>query len=109
MALAANRVVDMGGGICLAGLEGVLAEIALPVAGLMSEEPLESVAHQADQLQHALQDLGCVVEDAMMSFCFLALPVVPELRLTDLGLVDVTAFKIVPLFPATDNPNYKKR
>jgi adenine deaminase len=109
MAFAANRVVDMGGGVCLAGLEGVLAEIALPVAGLMSEEPLESVANQADQLQHALQDLGCVVEDAMMSFCFLALPVIPELRLTDLGLVDVTTFKIVPPFPATDNPNYKKR
>ena len=97
MAQAANHVVSLGGGICLVGERGVLADLPLPIAGLMSEEPLETVAKQADRLQQELDLLGCVVDDALMSFFFLALPVIPELRLTDLGLVDVTTFKIVPI------------
>ena len=97
MAQAANHVVRLGGGICLVGEHGVLAELPLPIAGLMSEESLETVAKQADRLHQELDLLGCVVDDALMSFFFLALPVIPELRLTDLGLVDVTTFKIVPI------------
>jgi adenine deaminase len=100
MAQAANHVVELGGGICLVGASGVLAELPLPIAGLMSEEPLEVVAKQADRLHQELDALGCVVDDALMSFFFLALPVIPELRLTDLGLVDVMTFKIVPTLAA---------
>jgi len=100
MAVAANHVVAFGGGICLAGANGVLAELPLPIAGLMSEEPLEAVAKQADRLHQELAALGCVVDNALMSFFFLALPVIPELRLTDLGLVEVAAFKIVPTLVA---------
>jgi len=104
MAIAANHVVGMGGGICLAGADGVLAEIPLPIAGLMSEDPVKTVAEQADRLHEKLRSLGCAVDDAMMSFFFLALPVIPALRLTDLGLVDVNTFNIVPVFMAADNP-----
>jgi len=100
MAAAVNRVVTLGGGICLADANGIVAELPLPIAGLMSEEPLETVAQQEHQLDQSLKALGCVVDDALMSFFFLALPVIPELRLTDLGLVDVTAFKIVPTLVA---------
>ena len=103
MAGAANHVAEMGGGICLVGANGVLAEIPLPIAGLMSEDPVQTVAKRADHLHQELQSLGCVVEDALMSFVFLALPVIPELRLTDLGLVDVNAFRIVPVFMAEHN------
>ena len=109
MAQAANRVVGMGGGICLTGADGVLAEIPLPIAGLMSEDPVEIVAKQADCLHQELRSLGCAVDDALMSFFFLALPVIPELRLTDLGLVDVNTFGIVPLIVAEDNPENKER
>lgn len=109
MAMAANRVVGMCGGICLAGADGVLAEIPLPIAGLMSEEPVEVVAEQAERLHQELYSLGCTVDDALMSFFFLALPVIPELRLTDLGLVDVNTFEIVPLIVAEDNPENKER
>ena len=104
MAKAANRVVELGGGVCLVGTHGVLAELPLPIAGLMSEQPLNVVADQSDRLHQELRTLGCVVDDALMSFIFLALPVIPELRLTDLGLVDVTTFKIVPVLVAADNP-----
>lgn len=103
MATAANRVAAMSGGICLAGEGGTMVEIPLPIAGLMSEQPVEIVAEQADHLQRELHSLGCVVDDAIMSFFFLALPVIPELRLTDRGLVDVRTFEIVPLMMADDN------
>jgi len=109
MAVAANHVVKLGGGICLAGANGVLAELPLPIAGLMSEESLEVVAKQANRLHQELEALGCVVDDALMSFFFLALPVIPELRLTDLGLVDVTMFKIVPILMDADDPKNKER
>ena len=109
MAQAANCVVEMAGGICLVDSNGVLAEIPLPIGGLMSEEPVVVVAGQADCLHRELQSLGCAVDDALMSFFFLALPVIPELRLTNLGLVDVTTFKIVPALMVADNPKTKER
>jgi len=98
MAAAGNRVAQLQGGICLVSDEGVLAEIPLPIAGLMSEDPVEVVAARADALHQALRDMGCTLEDALMPFFFLALPVIPQLRLTDLGLVDVERFEIVSLF-----------
>ncbi|MCK5586816.1 adenine deaminase, partial [Candidatus Bipolaricaulota bacterium] len=109
MAQAANRVVEMDGGICLARADGVCAEIPLPIAGLMSEEPVEIVAEQMDRLHQELHSLGCAVDDALMSFFFLALPVIPELRLTDRGLVDVDTFEIVPLIVAEDNQENRER
>ena len=103
MAAAANRVRELQGGLCLVDRDGIVADLPLPVAGLMSQEPVERVAERAGALQQGLADLGCEIEDALMSFVFLALPVIPELRLTDRGVVDVNAFQIVPLFARSDN------
>jgi len=98
MAKAANRTVDMGGGLCLVRDEAVVAEIPLPVAGLMSEAPVAVVAEQVKAFHRALRDCGCAVADPLVTLSFLALPVIPQLRLTDRGLVDVDAFKTVPIF-----------
>jgi len=104
MAAAAHRVVEIGGGIALVRDGGVIAEIALPIAGLMSEEPIGEVAARAEALHRGLRACGCTAGDAFMTFSLLALPVIPRLRLTDRGLVDVDAFAIVPLFVDGDNP-----
>jgi len=103
MADAANRVVSLGGGITLVRKGTLAAEIPLPIAGLMSEAPAEEVAAQADRLHRGLRDCGCPASDACMTFSLLALPVIPRLRLTDRGLVDVDGFRIVPLFVEGDN------
>ena len=98
MAQAGNRVAEMGGGVCLVRGNEVLAEIPLPIAGLMSAAPAEEVAAQAERLHRGLEECGCRLNNAFMTFSLLALPVIPELRLTDRGLVDTKAEKFVPLF-----------
>jgi len=108
MAVAANRIVDISGGFCLVIDEATVAEIPLPIAGLMSDAPAAKVATWTDELQRALSDCGCEVADALTALSFLALPVIPRLRLTDLGLVDVDAFAIVPLFVGDDNPTRQR-
>jgi adenine deaminase len=98
MLAAVARVVEMGGGqVVLAGGE-VQAACPLPIAGLMSDLPLEEVRDQVEALTEAAQDLGCNLPDPLMTLSFLALPVIPALKLTDKGLVDVAAFDFVPLF-----------
>jgi len=100
MLAAIDDVVRMGGGqVVVAGGE-VLASVPLPVAGLMSDQPLEEVRDQVETLTQAAHSLGCVLPDPLMTMSFLALEVVPELKLTDQGLVDVTEFDFVPLFGA---------
>jgi adenine deaminase len=64
----------------------------------MSDRPLEEVANQVEALTHAAHALGCTLSDPLMTMSFLALPVIPDLKLTDLGLVDVNQFDLVPLF-----------
>lgn len=76
----------------------VLAELPLPIAGLMSDRPLEEVAQAARELSRAARELGCGLPDPFMTLSFLALPVIPKLKLTDQGLVDVDQFRHVPLF-----------
>jgi len=76
----------------------VLADLALPIAGLISPAPLEEVAAAYGRLKEAYRALGGTLQDPFMALSFLALPVIPELKLTDLGLVDVGRFEIVPLF-----------
>jgi adenine deaminase len=92
------EVVKMGGGLAVAEGNDVLARLELPIAGLMSDRPLETVVRQLDELLAAAREIGSKVEDPFMALSFLALPVIPALKLTDRGLVDVDAFKIVPLF-----------
>jgi len=72
--------------------------LPLSIAGLMSERPYEEVSENLQSLLHAAHDLGTELHDPFMTLSFLALPVIPSLKLTDKGLVDVTQFKFVPLF-----------
>lgn len=98
MLLAARWLVENGGGLVAVGGGRVLAGLPLPLAGLMSTETLEKVCGCLDQLLEAARSLGCLLSDPFMSLSFLALPVIPELKLTDRGLVDVNLFKHVSLF-----------
>lgn len=98
MRVALDRVVAMGGGLAVAGDGDIYADLPLPVAGLMSPEPLPAVRARLDALIRAAHELGCGLSDPFMSLSFLALPVIPELKITDKGLVDVTAFQPVGLF-----------
>jgi adenine deaminase len=95
---AVEQVRDMGGGMVAVDGEKVLAELPLPVAGLMSTASLEDLVSQQDDLEMAARSLGCAVPEPYMNLSFLALPVIPELKLTDMGLVDVGRFETVPLF-----------
>ena len=98
MALAANRLSDVGGGITIYqnGVEKALVE--LPIAGLMSDNPASDVAAKADRMMQAMRDCGCTLNNAYMQHSLLALVVIPELRISDLGLIDVRKFQKIPLF-----------
>jgi adenine deaminase len=74
------------------------AGLPLPVAGLMSLEPVQAVSDAMDRLVRAARDLGSPLKDPFMTLSFLALPVIPELKITDRGLVDVQQFRHVSLF-----------
>ncbi|MCG6111638.1 MAG: adenine deaminase [Paracoccus sp.] len=95
MALAANRLTQIEGGFVVT-LDGrVLAELPLPVAGLMSLEPFEAVRDRLIALREAARTLGTTLEEPFLQLAFLALPVIPALKITDRGMVDVTAFEII--------------
>ena len=79
-----------------------LRNVALPVAGLMSEAPPAEVAADAERVVAAMAAAGCRMGNAVMQHSLLALPVIPELRLTDLGLVDVRRFAFVPLLEGNE-------
>ena len=98
MALAANRLKEVGGGVVLYSQGKELALVEMPIAGLMSDERAEIVAAKADRLVSAMRDMGCTLNNAYMQHSLLALVVIPELRISDVGLVDVTTFQKVDLF-----------
>ena len=98
MRAALNAVVEMQGGLAAVVDKKPVATLPLPVAGLMSLEPLEKIRKQMDQLIAASRAMGSSLKDPYMTLSFLALPVIPELKITDRGLVDVNQFKVVPLF-----------
>ena len=95
MALAANRLRDIEGGFVVVREGQVLAELALPVAGLMSLEPYESVRDELVKLRDAAISLGVTLHEPFLQLAFLALPVIPALKITDRGLVDVEKFEII--------------
>jgi adenine deaminase len=95
MALAVNRIRQLRGGFVVAQDGKITAELALPIAGLMSLEPFESVAHQLHILRDAARALGCVLPEPFLQVSFLALPVIPHLKMTDRGLFDVDKFGFV--------------
>jgi adenine deaminase len=98
MRTAALAVAGAGGGLAAAEGETVLALLPLPLAGLMSDQPIEEVRDGMNALLNAAHGLGATLRDPYMAMSFLALEVIPALKLTDLGLVDVERFEIVPLF-----------
>ena len=98
MAQAANRLGEVGGGIAVIAGGRELALVPLPIAGLMSDQRAESVAEEADALVAAMRACGCSLNNAVMQHSLLALVVIPELRISDLGLIDVTAFARTELF-----------
>ena len=95
MALAVNRIRQLRGGFVVAQDGKITAELALPIAGLMSLEPFEAVAHQLHILRDAARALGCVLPEPFLQVSFLALPVIPHLKMTDRGLFDVDKFGFV--------------
>ncbi len=95
---AAAAVADMGGGLAVADGIRILARLPLPVAGLMSNKPIHEVRRQLDEVISAARGLGSELQDPFMALGFLALEVIPHLKLTDQGLVDVDKFQLVPLW-----------
>jgi adenine deaminase len=98
METAIRRVYDLEGGVVVVIDGKIRAELPLPVGGLMSDRPLEEVSIWVKELRRAAAETGCLVPDPVTAISFLALPVIPSLKLTDHGLVDVDEFRLVPLF-----------
>ncbi len=103
MRAALRAVVSGGGGLAVVSGdgpdgEGKVSALALPVAGLMSLEPVDAVRRRLEELNAAAHALGCQLADPFMTLSFLALPVIPDLKITDKGLVDVGRFQVTPLF-----------
>jgi adenine deaminase len=97
MAVCAARAQELGGGLVVARDGAVAGELPLPIAGLLSDRPLEEVAVGLEGLQDLLATMGVAIEAPFMTLSFLALSVIPSLKITDRGLVDVDAFALVPL------------
>ena len=98
MASAANRLGEIGGGITVWKDGAEIASVPLPIAGVMSDRPAEEVAAAAERMVRAMADCGCRLNNAYMQHSLLALVVIPEIRISDLGLVDVTTFELTELF-----------
>jgi adenine deaminase len=98
MAQAVNRLAEVGGGVAVYKDGREIALVELPIAGLMSNQRAEVVADKASRMVQAFKECGCELNNAFMQFSLLALVVIPELRISDRGLVDVNAFDFVPLF-----------
>ncbi len=95
---AVSAVEEMEGGLVVVDDGAVEASLPLPIAGLLSDRSMEEVAEKIKEVVGAAKDLGSSLEDPFMTLSFLCLPVIPELKLTDKGLVDVTRFDFVSLF-----------
>jgi adenine deaminase len=97
MARAVARLAEIGGGVVVVEDRGVRAELPLPIAGLISEEPLDEVVAASRTCIDAAAKLGCTLPSPFQTMAFLALSVIPSLKITDHGLVDVDRFELVPL------------
>ena len=98
MWIAVRHLTEIGGGLVAALAGEIVADLPLPVAGLMSTQPVAAVAAGHARVTQAGRELGSSLPDPFMALSFLALPVIPALKLTDRGLVDVNRFDFVPLF-----------
>jgi adenine deaminase len=98
MARAANRLGEVGGGVAVYAGGEEKALIEMPIAGLMSDQRAEIVAGKAEKMVQAMRDCGCRLNNAYMQHSLLALVVIPELRISDRGIIDVTRFERTELF-----------
>ncbi|HEY0007924.1 MAG TPA: adenine deaminase [Tepidisphaeraceae bacterium] len=98
MRFAARTIAEMGGGLCVIDTGRVTASLPLPVAGLMSDRPIEQIRDAYSALLTAATKLGATMADPFMAMSFMALEVIPSLKLTDRGMVDVEKFEIVSLY-----------
>jgi len=97
MVRVVQRLAELGGGIVVVESRGVRAELPLPVAGILSDEPVDEVVRRSEACLRAVEQLGCSFESPFQMLAFLALSVIPALKITDRGLVDVDRFELVPL------------
>ena len=97
MAMCVGRLEELGGGIVVVDEGRVVGQLALPVAGLLADEPFENVVEHLDDAQAKLASLGVTMASPFMTLSFLALSVIPALKITDRGLVDVDRFELVSL------------
>ncbi len=97
IAVAANELARGGGGQVVVKAGEVIGKVELPIAGLMSNESAESVARKAGTVLSGFKACGCMLNNPNMQLSLLALVVIPELRMSDLGLVDVNQFKFIPV------------
>ncbi|NMO94459.1 adenine deaminase [Paenibacillus lemnae] len=106
MALAGNELAACGGGMIVVRNGQVLAKVEMPIAGLMADRPLNVVAHEVSALEAAWKEIGCSLNAPFMTFSLIALPVIPEIRITNRGLADVTEFKLIEteIVPAPGEP-----
>jgi adenine deaminase len=97
MAAAVNRLIELGGGQAAVHEGRVLAEVPCPIGGLLSDRTYETVASEVTAMARVARDLGTTLPSPFMAMSFLALSVIPELKITDRGLVDTVKFELVPL------------
>ena len=97
MATAVNRLVELQGGIAICSNGEILAELCLPVGGLMSQEPYEQAIADLEVLSNVAQEIGCALPSPFMTLAFAACPTLTEFKLSDKGLIDICAGKLVPL------------
>ncbi len=95
MAMAANRLGEIKGGFVVVEDGKVTGEIPLPLAGLMSLEPYETVRDTLHDLRKAAYALGTTLEEPFLQVAFLPLPVIPHLKISDMGMVDVDQFRLI--------------
>jgi adenine deaminase len=96
MAVAVGRLSEIEGGFVVVAGGKVLAELSLPVAGLMSLKSFEEVREGLVALRAAARSLGVTLEEPFLQLAFLCLPVIPHLKITDMGMVDVDRFEVMP-------------
>jgi adenine deaminase len=102
MAIAANRLDEVQGGQVVVKDQTIIGQVTLPIAGLMSNEPVKVVAGQVDSVLAGFRACGCNLNNPNMQLSLLALIVIPELRLTNRGLFDVEKFSLIPLLEPPD-------
>jgi adenine deaminase len=95
MALAVNKIIEMGGGFCVVSEGKILATLPLIIAGLMSAEKSEQIIELQKEIKSACSKIGVSVEEPFLQMAFLALPVIPTIKLTDKGFFDFNSFSYI--------------